>query len=98
MRGRQLYKCTKPLLNFFAVALKIIPRFIRVFIWDMISPYSQIVFIGARYVLLKSMIKHCGDNVMVGKNVVIRGWENLAIGDNSSINANCYIDASYGGA
>jgi acetyltransferase-like isoleucine patch superfamily enzyme len=59
----------------------------------MISQYSQIVFIGIRYVLLKSMIKKCGDNVMIGKNVTIRNWKNLEIGNNSSINANCYIDA-----
>jgi acetyltransferase-like isoleucine patch superfamily enzyme len=59
----------------------------------MISQYSQIIFVGLRYALLKSMIKKCGDNVMIGKNVIIRNWKNLEIGSHSAINANCYIDA-----
>ncbi|GHU16182.1 acyltransferase [Spirochaetia bacterium] len=66
---------------------------VRIFLWDMISPYSQLLFTGIRYILLKSMIKECGDNVIVAKNVVVKNWKNLSIGKNVSIHPNCYIDA-----
>jgi acetyltransferase-like isoleucine patch superfamily enzyme len=93
MTGRKLFKYTKPFIFTITCFFSIVPRFLRVFIWDMISPYSQIIFVGFRYALLKSMIKKCGNNVMIGKNVSIRNWKNLEIGNNSAINANCYIDA-----
>jgi acetyltransferase-like isoleucine patch superfamily enzyme len=47
-----------------------------------------------RYIILKSLIKECGDNVRIGKNVIILNWEDLTIGENISIHANCYIDAA----
>jgi acetyltransferase-like isoleucine patch superfamily enzyme len=92
MRGRKLFNIARPIIRGFILIFTVCPRFLRVFIWDMISPYSQIIFVGFRYVLLKTMIKKCGKNVMIGKNVIIKNWKNLEVGDNSSINANCYID------
>jgi acetyltransferase-like isoleucine patch superfamily enzyme len=49
-----------------------------------------------RYIILKSLIKECGDNVRISKNVIILNWENLTLGKNISIHANCYIDAAGG--
>ena len=93
MRGHKLFQYAKPVIYIAVLLCSVLPRFLRVFIWDMISPYSQMIFVGFRYALLKSMIKRCGDNVMIGKNVIIRNWKNLEIGEHSAINANCYIDS-----
>jgi acetyltransferase-like isoleucine patch superfamily enzyme len=49
-----------------------------------------------RYIILKSLVKECGDNVRTGKNVTILHPENLILGKNISIHSNCYIDAAGG--
>jgi acetyltransferase-like isoleucine patch superfamily enzyme len=94
INGKKLFKCSKVILLIIIKSFLILPRFLRIFLWDIISPYSQLIFVGIRYIILKSMIKKCGDNVFIGKNVSIQGWENLEIGNNVSLNANCYIDAT----
>lgn len=38
----------------------------------------------------------CGDNIFIGRGVIIKNFENLTIGNNVSIHASCYIDASGG--
>ncbi|GGW22064.1 acyltransferase [Arenibacter certesii] len=94
--GREKFKKNRTLINWFVKIFKLLPKSIRLFIWDFTSSYSQLPFIGLRYILIKSMLKSCGDNVKIGTNVQILGWNNLQLGNNISIHSNCYIDA-YGG-
>lgn len=94
MTGREVFKRNRKVIDFFVMILKVFPRFVRIFMWDWTSKYSQIFFIGIRYVLLKSLIKTCGSNVRIGTNVQIVNWQGLSIGDNVSVHANCYIDAA----
>jgi acetyltransferase-like isoleucine patch superfamily enzyme len=42
------------------------------------------------------MVNKCGDNVRIGCNVQILGWDKLKIGSNVSIHDLSYIDASGG--
>ncbi|MDT0556642.1 acyltransferase [Patiriisocius hiemis] len=42
------------------------------------------------------MVKSCGDNIRIGSNVRILGWEHLDVEYNISIHDNCYIDATGG--
>lgn len=83
----------KPIIEIILIFFKIIPNFILQFLWDMSRSYSQLPFILLRYLILKSRIKNCGDNVVVGTNVTLKGWRFLEIGSNVSIHDNCYIDA-----
>lgn len=92
--GREKFNKYKVVINSLVKIIAVFPRFIRVFIWDVSSRYSQVVFVGLRYIILKSLIKTCGDNVKIGPNVQIIEWQNLSIGDNVSIHANSYIDAT----
>jgi len=94
MSGRNLFKKGKFIINLFVKIVSFFPKFLIVFLWDIISPYSQLLFIGVRYVILKSLVKECGDNVRIGKNVTIIYWDRLKIGSNVSIHANSYIDAA----
>lgn len=96
MTGRDIFKTFKPLLNVLVYVIKPVPTFIKVFWWDILKPYSQKFFIAIRYVLLKSIIKECGDNVRIGCNVTIIHWSNLTLGSNISIHDNCYLDAAGG--
>ncbi len=94
--GQLKFKKYKFVILILVFLIKLFPKFLRVLLWDLILNYSQIFFIVIRYVIIKSMIKSCGDNVRVGENVRIINWDNLEIGNNVSIHTNSYIDA-YGG-
>ncbi|RRT93467.1 acyltransferase [Empedobacter falsenii] len=94
--GRSKFKKNKFIINIIYKFFVIIPKFIKIFLWNIITSHTQIFFIGIRYILLKSLIKKCGDNIKIGPNVQIIGWENLVIGSNVSIHANSYIDATGG--
>jgi acetyltransferase-like isoleucine patch superfamily enzyme len=96
MAGRNLFNRAKPVLTFCVFLFKLLPRFLRVFIWDAISPFSQIPFIAVRYALLKSLIGECGANVLVADHVRIKGWKGIKIGNNVSIQAGCYIEGEGG--
>lgn len=95
MTGRKLYSTFKSGILFISFLFKFVPKFLRILLWDCVSPFSQTLFIGIRYVLLRSL-SVVGDNIRIGHNVTIIGWENLKIGNNVSIHSNCYIDASGG--
>ncbi|WP_242927535.1 acyltransferase [Pontibacter vulgaris] len=94
--GRQKFKKNIFLINLLVAGFKTLPKALHVFIWDLVSPFSQLPFVGLRYILLKCLIKKCGDNVRVGKNVNFIYWEFIEIGDNVSIHPNCYIDGAGG--
>lgn len=96
MQGRDYFKKVKGILYFGSTLLKVFPRFMRIFFWEMITPFSSKLFYGIRYMLLRSMVKSCGDNVMIGENVKILGWRELELGSNVSIHAVCYIEANGG--
>lgn len=94
--GRDKFSKAKKVILISVKIISIFPRFFRVFLWDWTSRYSQVLFIGIRYILLKSLLKECGDNVRIGSNVTIVNWNQLSIGSNVSIHSNCYIDAAGG--
>ena len=96
MNGRILFKKLKFIIIFSSTILKFSPKFFRIFLWDCMSKYSQILFIGLRYLILKSLVKSCGNNVRIGTNVTITHWESFTIGDNVSIHSNCYLDGAGG--
>lgn len=94
MDGRRKFKRYNFIIQILSLIFRLTPKFFRVFLWDTTSKYSQIIFIGFRYIILKSLIKECGNNVRIGTNVTIIGWNNLIIMNNVSIHSNCYIDAT----
>lgn len=91
--GREKFKRNKRFLVFLVKIFKLFPKSVLLFFWNCTANHSQIFFVGLRYIILKSLIKSCGDNVKIGTNVQILGWHKLSIGTNVSIHSNCYIDA-----
>lgn len=96
MRKRQILKKLNFLIVIFIFILKIFPKKIRLFFFNSIQNCSGFLFIGIRYILLKTLLKSCGDNVSIHKNVVLLGMDNLEIADNVSIHPFCYIDGTGG--
>lgn len=96
MRKRELLVKLKPIINLSILVLKFLPRRVRLFFLNLIQNMSGVLAIGLRYVLLKALIKSCGENVSIHKSVILLGLENLEIGNNVSIHPFCYIDATGG--
>lgn len=94
--GRLLFKKTKFIVRVASIPFYLLPKSSVVFLWDSTSNYSQLPFIGLRYLMLKRMCVQCGDNVRIGANVRILNWHGLKIGNNVSVHDNCYLDASGG--
>lgn len=91
--GREKFKKNKRLISICVYFFKLFPKWFLQYLWDSVSNHSQIIYVGFRYILLKSLVKSCGDNVKIGTNVQILCWDKLSIGNNVSIHSNCYIDA-----
>src|SRR5690554_3673757 len=91
--GREKFKRNKRLLEFLAKIFKLFPKSVLLYMWNCTANHSQILFVGIRYIILKALVRSCGDNVKIGANVQIMGWHKLSIGTNVSIHCNCYIDA-----
>lgn len=83
----------KWIILFLSKIFSVLPNFILQFWWDLSRPHSQLPFILLKYLILKARAKKCGDNISIGANVTIKGWECLEVGSNVSIHDNCYIDA-----
>lgn len=90
--GRETFKRNKRIIGIFVKFFKIFPIGFRLFFWDIFGIFSHNIFIGLRYVILKTVVKSCGENVKVGKNVTIKNFQNIEIGSNVSIHENCYLD------
>jgi acetyltransferase-like isoleucine patch superfamily enzyme len=91
--GREKFKKNKKIIETLVKLFKLLPKTVLLFMWNCIANHSQIIFVGLRYIILKALVKSCGDNVKIGTNVQILCWEKLSIGTNVSIHSNCYIDA-----
>lgn len=92
--GREKFNRNKKVIGVLVKLFRLFPKSFLLFIWNCTSNHSQIIFVGVRYVILKSLLRSCGDNIKIGTNVQILGWEKLSIGTNVSIHSNCYIDAN----
>lgn len=95
MTGRRLFRLMEPVFKVGTLCFKILPNFLCKFIWDAISPFSGLVFVSLRYIILNSKA-NIGKNIYIGTNVIFKNWKNFKCGDNLSIHDLCYIDA-YGG-
>jgi acetyltransferase-like isoleucine patch superfamily enzyme len=96
MSGRKLFEKLAPFLTVVVSVFKILPRPCRLFLWSCVHTLRGNIGIGLRYCLAKSLLKSCGNNVLIGTNVEVSGWDNLVLGNNVSIHKDCYLDASGG--
>lgn len=80
----------------FVLFFKVLPGFFAKFSWWMFAGSESKLAILIRYAFLKKYCRSVGDNVFIGKYVVLKGCDNLTIGSNVSIHAFSYIDADGG--
>lgn len=94
--GRRVFSRYARLFSGAAQVAGLLPLAVRQFLWNLTNPFGGKVACSVRYVILRSACKNVGNNVYIGENVKILNYHNLAIGENVSIHANCYIDAAGG--
>lgn len=94
--SRRLGSTQLKIINYLASFYGFLPTSFVRFIWYFGLNSEHKAFLLNRFLCLKSLCPSVGVNVYIGANVVIKGHENLSIGDNVSIHSCCYIDASGG--
>ncbi|EER3793371.1 acyltransferase [Escherichia coli] len=93
MNGRGLFKLIKYPLNLIVCILRLIPNFLLVLVYDFLTMVPTKIGVLLRYVVVKSMSRNIGDNVYIGRYVILKNIKKLHIGNNVSIHEFCYIDA-----
>lgn len=95
-RGRDKFQKIKKPVVLISKVVNVVPYRARYALFKHFRNYNGNSGLIARYILVKSLAKKCGDNVSIHPNVMIFAPENLEIGDNVSIHPFCYIDATGG--
>lgn len=80
-------------MNAMAVVVGIVPAVMLRACWEVFSLVPGALGIVLRYAVLRKCAARCGDNVYVGRFVVIKNMGRLALGNNVSIHDTCYLDA-----
>ena len=96
MSGRELFKKYSTQIRLLARIVSALPKKYRKKRLEVLREKNGSVAMLRRYLLVKSMAKHCGDNVAIFPGVYFQNIEGLSIGNNVSIHQMCYIDAEGG--
>ena len=92
MRGRDKLKKYKKVINVLTYINSKFPKRVNKMLFNTIRPLDGKIIMLTRYVLLKNLAKHCGDNVSIHSNVYLNNIENISIGNNVSIHPMCYLE------
>lgn len=94
MSGRDIFNKLRYIILFFKILINIIPNFLLTFIWDSFSNSESKIILFFRYLYLTKNCKECGENVYIGRNVILKNMKKLSLGNNISIHSGTYIDAA----
>ena len=95
-RGRDLFDRGKPLLILAVRLLRALPMSLRKRMLQSARDLNGLVGLAGRYVLCRSIVSECGDNVAIFPGVFLMNIDRLSIGNNVSIHPMCYVDATGG--
>lgn len=93
MRGRDIFKKYSKVINLLVKICALFPKKIRIKLFEFVRMIKGTKGLAIRYILFKSIVKKCGNNVSIHPNVFILNPGNLSVGDNVSIHPMCYIEA-----
>ena len=97
MSGRKLFKKNESWINLVVKTINFLPKRIRAKMLVHSRNTKGKKGIALRYILLRTLAKKCGNNVVVKEMVVLENVQELILGDNVSIHPFCYIEARGGG-
>lgn len=88
-----MFKRVQPVLNAGVSVLRILPAGFVAATWWLVDWIPGYAGMGIRYMWARRLCRACGANVMIGRHVDIRNWQQLSLGNNVTIHGNCYFDA-----
>ena len=95
-RGRDIFYKYESILNFGVKCYNLLPKRIRLIIWNGVSRKKGIIRMAQRYMLCKSLGGDIGKNVSIHENVYFFNIEKMKFGNNVSVHPMCYFQASGG--
>jgi acetyltransferase-like isoleucine patch superfamily enzyme len=95
-RGRNKFYAARSILLLAARLMRIFPTVVVRSMWDWFKGCPGSLGLGIRYVLAKRLAASVGDNVYLGEQLTVRGWDKIRIGSNVSLHCGCYLDGAGG--
>lgn len=95
--GRIFFEKYGFVINASVKLIKVIPKSLRQKLLHGVRRWKGYKGIFLRFILLKSIAKECGNNVVIMEDVYLYHPENMIFGSNVSIHPMCYIQASTSG-
>lgn len=93
MTGRSLFNSFSVLIRIIASGLLIFPYDVRLYFFRLSCQHlGGKIGVFLRYVLFSKLIKSCGKNVKIMRNVYFYDIKDIVCGDNVSIHEMCYIN------
>lgn len=96
MNGREFFKRYEKLINICVKSVQLLPINFREVLFGSLRNMPGKCGMFLRYVLLATLAKHIGQNVVIFPMVFFKHLENLSLGNNVSIHPMCYVDAEGG--
>lgn len=96
VRGREKFQKNKRLINVLVAICRALPRRYRAYLLVKWRKKEGVLWIGLRYVMLKTLALSCGDNVAIYSNAYLLHPENMRIGSNVTFQPMVYLEASGG--
>lgn len=94
--GRNKFNKYKKEIEAVANIVKLLPRGVRLWLFNHGRRFDGVLGLAYRYVLLKTLAKKVGDNVAIFPDCYIGNVEGLSIGSNVSVHRMCYLDCEGG--
>ncbi|MEY0243215.1 acyltransferase [Providencia rettgeri] len=92
MTGKEKFKKFNFIIKISVKLVSLLPRSLRVFLYNIFMSMPSIMGVAIRYILVKTLINQCGDNIYISRWVTIKNFERINIGNNVSIHEYSYID------
>lgn len=93
MTGREIFEKYDSTIRFLIRVTRVVPRRLRVWLLYIYRNRSGKIALLIRYLVISTLAKNVGKNVVISPGVYFRHINNLSIGNNVSIHEMCYIDA-----
>lgn len=97
MTGKEAFLKYGKILDILSIIYKILPRAVRLKLFQMHRNTNGKIGLAVRYALIKGLAKSVGTNVSILPGCYFKYLENLDLGNNVSINPMCFIGCAGGG-
>ncbi|UJD90753.1 acyltransferase [Rahnella aquatilis] len=92
--GRMVFRHWRSIILFLCAIISPLPKFFRAYLLDVFAGFPGKTGVGIRYILIRTLVKVCGDNVYIGRWCVFKNLQNLSLGSNISFHERSYVDAA----